>query len=74
MAEPEFSEPSIDTGNRQVVAVQAGTIRVLNPPSGPMSPAQAMSFAAWLVACAEVVVVDPAGFRFEQILAAVRNT
>jgi hypothetical protein len=67
---------TVDTTNAQLVALRGGEVIVIMPTGGPLSAAQARSFAAWLVVIAdtaEMVSGQPAP-SFEAYLAAVRNT
>lgn len=41
--------------NRHLIGVQStGNIVILNPPSAPMTPEEAIEFAAWLVSLATI--------------------
>ncbi len=59
----------IDTSNTHLVGVRGDEILVMLPPTRPMSRAEALRFAAWLVALA-----DFDDDQFPRILDAVRNT
>lgn len=61
----------IDTLNRCAVGALGGQISILSPPRR-LSPAEARTFAAWLVSVADAV--DPDGVPFDQVLEAVRAT
>jgi hypothetical protein len=65
---------TVDIGNSRLVSLDAGhgTVRVLNPPTHPMTPTDALVFAAWLVTMAEIQA--PTGISFERILERVRST
>ena len=43
----------MDTFNKHMVGVQGDNIVVLMPPHGPMSKADALVFAAWIVTLAD---------------------
>lgn len=58
----------IDTANKYLVGKRAGDIVILNPPRREMSKADALMFAAWIVALAE----DKEG-EFQTILDAVQS-
>ena len=44
----------MDTRNRFLVGAQGDKINILNPPVGPITREDALLFAAWLVAIADV--------------------
>ena len=58
-----------EISNKFMVGMQAGKIRMLIPPRGPMTKEEALVLAAWLVCLA-----DFGGDCFEQILEKVQNT
>lgn len=60
----------IDTSNRFVVSVNGSGILVMNPPQAPITPEDALVFAAWLVALAE----HQASFDFDDARKAVENS
>lgn len=61
---------NIDTTNRYFVGAHTGgRVMITLPPLAPMSPDEALTLAAWLVA-----VADPIGDRFEEIFTAVMST
>jgi hypothetical protein len=60
----------IDPSNRQMVGSQGEAVVVLFP-NLVMTPVEALTHAAWLVAVSEVV--DPS-LRFADFVEAVRNT
>jgi hypothetical protein len=66
----------IDTTNRQLVGLRDGEVIVMIPPHGPLTAAQARSFAAWLVVLADTaeMVSGRAQPSFEAYLKAVQNT
>jgi len=70
---PNGSQPvkqaHFDTTNRNMVCVQGDMIRVLLPPLRPISKAEALSLAAWLVALA----ADDPEKDFTPLLQAVLN-
>jgi hypothetical protein len=43
----------MDTFNKHMVGVQGDNILIMNPPRGPMSKADALVFAAWIVTLAD---------------------
>lgn len=59
----------VDVINRHLVGTNGVTITVMMPPLVPMPKDDALTFAAWLVACA-----DPMGDRFEKIMHKVLST
>ncbi len=59
----------MDTLNKHYVGVQGDNIVIMLPPPGPISKADALVFAAWIVTLADD---DETGFP--KALEAVRNT
>jgi hypothetical protein len=59
----------IDTMNKFLVSVRGDHIVVLNPPRMPITNADALNLAAWLV-----VLVGADREEFESVLRAVMNT
>lgn len=57
----------MDTFNKHMVGVQGENIVIMNPPRGPISKADALVFAAWIVTLADD---DETGF--EKALEAVQ--
>lgn len=58
-------------GNRHLVSVNgAGNITVMNPPIDALTPDEALEFAAWIVALAELKATR----KFDAVLAEVQNT
>lgn len=43
----------MDTFNKHMVGVQGENIVIMNPPRGPISKADALTFAAWIVSLAD---------------------
>ena len=58
----------IDTMNKFMVAVRGEQVLLLRPPLAPMTKADALNLAAWLVAIADDEDT------FDAVLAAVKNT
>lgn len=58
----------IDTTNRHLVGIQGDNIVVVLPPNRPLSKAEALTFAAHIVAMADD------NDEFPKVLAAVCNT
>lgn len=58
----------IDTANKYFVAIQGDQIRILKPPTAPMSKDEALTLAAWI----ETLGCDDE--RFNEIREAVRST
>ena len=63
------SAHDIDIGNRHMVAGTSAGIVIMNPPRSPLSNAEALVLAAWLVALDE----DDGG-NFQTILERVLET
>jgi len=61
--------PDIDTTNKFIVALKGEEVLIIAPPHTPLSKADALLLAAWLVALAE----EDEG-EFAAVLAAVQNT
>ncbi len=61
----------VDTLNKFLVAVNGETILLMNPPRVPISKADALLLAAYLVTLADD---DELGPRFPGVLKAVQNT
>lgn len=59
----------MDTFNKHFVGVRGDDIVIINPPAGPISKADALVFAAWIVTLADD---DETGFQ--KALEAVHNT
>lgn len=59
----------MDTFNKHMVGVQGDNIVIMNPPREPMSKADALVFAAWIVTLA-----DDYDGGFQKVLEAVHNT
>lgn len=61
----------MDVFNKHGVSLKGDQIALLIPPAAfvPMSKDEALTLAAWLV-----VLADPLGERFEEIISAVENT
>ena len=60
---------TIDTTNKFLVAMGGGGVEIMMPPRGPMTNADALLLAAYLVALAEKNEDN-----FAKTLSAVRNT
>ncbi len=60
----------VDTFNKYIVGRHGKDVVIVNRPTGPMSPDDAMNLAAWLVSVAE----HDASETFEEIFNAVQNT
>lgn len=58
----------MDTFNKHMVGVQGDTIIIINPPRAPMSKADALVFAAWIVTLA-----DDDETKFKEALTAVQT-
>jgi len=43
------SEPAVDTSNEFEVVAGGETVRILNPPTRPITKAESLRLAAWLV-------------------------
>lgn len=64
-------DTEIDTTNTFCVSVRSNGDRIaFFPPNHPISPDEALVFAAWLVALAE----PNASFKFDEALEAVQST
>jgi hypothetical protein len=61
-------DSEIDTFNKHMVGVQGDNIVIMMLPRGPMSKADALVFAAWIVTLAD----DHDG-GFQKVLAAVQS-
>lgn len=59
----------IETFNKYMVAVNGQGIVIMNPPRYPMSSADAILLAAWLISLA-----DPGDDKFKAILGAVQGS
>ena len=71
LAPPETFKRELDTTNRSVVACTVdGKISILRTPIGPISKADAINLAAWLVALS----TDDAYDDFIPLLDAIRET
>lgn len=62
---------AIETLNKFAVSVHGEQLLVMNPPRGPISKADALLLAAWLVAMA---IPDGATEEFDAVLEAVKHT
>jgi len=60
---------TVDATNKFFVGSRADGVMILRQPVGPLSQADALNLAAWLVALA-----DPSEDEFPAMLAAVRST
>lgn len=58
-----------DTFNFHMVCVQGDKIVILNPPRTPIEKDRALVLAAWIV-----VLADPLGDSFNEILETIKNT
>lgn len=60
----------MDVPNNHGVCIRGdGKIAILLPPVAPMSKDEALIFASWII-----LLADPLGDRFEEIISAVENT
>ena len=60
----------IDTLNRHCVGGKGGKVVVVMPPTRPLTPAEAKTFAAWLVTMSEAI---EEGRPFSEYLTAVEH-
>lgn len=65
---PASSSPPIDTINKHLVGMRGETITILYPPHRPMSKAEALVLAAYLV-----VMADDGDGLWERTMAAVQS-
>ena len=64
----------IDTTNCHMVSCNSGNVLIMLPPSQPMTPLEAKTFAAWLVTLANINSTDENNEpSFNEILEAVEN-
>lgn len=66
----------IDTSNKFLVAANMAGVIVMRPPRGPLSRADCVLFAAWLIALAPIAGDEDMNIdaEFARVLSAVRNT